>query len=157
MSSAEYKSEIGRARVNERWRRARAAGTPIPPGTRQASRKRKAELTPEQQFAVWEKLCAQAQEAGILPAPRLPDVHRVKHSATGQVAAVTPELSAPLFVRAKARMAQERGQDLPDGYWGKKQRLYFAAMEELVDDTKDEMYKIVAIAHLMKETGACCE
>ena len=154
MPSAEFKSEVNRARVNERWRRARAAGTPIPSGTRQAGRKAKADLTPEQQLAIWEKLCAQAKEAGILPAPRLPDVHRVKHSAGGQVAPVTPELNAPLFVRAKAWMERKRGKELPEGYWGKKQRLYFAAMEEVVEDTKDEMYRIVAIAHLIKETGA---
>ena len=27
-------------------------------------------------------------------------------------------------------------------------------MEEVVEDSKDEMYRIVAIAHLIKETGA---
>ena len=51
-------------------------------------------------------------------------------------------------------MERKRGKELPEGYWGKKQRLYFAAMEEVVEDSKDEMYRIVAIAHLMKETGA---
>jgi hypothetical protein len=51
-------------------------------------------------------------------------------------------------------MAQERGKDLPAGYWGRKQRLYFAALEEAIENTSDEMYKIVGIAHLMKEAGA---
>ena len=51
-------------------------------------------------------------------------------------------------------MERKRGKELPEGYWGKKQRLYFAAMEEVVEDSKDEMYRIVAIAHLIKETGA---
>ena len=151
MGDDQYFRDIQTARIKARWRKEGARTSAQP---RQASRKGKSDITPDQQLELWKKLCSQAQEAGILPAPRLPDVHRVKHSVAGQVAAVTLELNAPLFVRAKARMERERGKDLPDGYWGKKQRLYFAAVEELVDDTKDEMYKIVAIAHLMKETGA---
>jgi hypothetical protein len=31
--------------------------------------------------------------------------------------------------------------------------MYMAAMEEAVEESKDEMYKIVGIAHLMKEAG----
>ena len=50
-------------------------------------------------------------------------------------------------------MAQERSKDLPAGYWGRKQRLYLAAMEEAVEETRDEMYRIVGLAHLMKEVG----
>jgi hypothetical protein len=50
-------------------------------------------------------------------------------------------------------MAQERGDDLPSGYFGKKQRLYFAAMEEQIESTTDDMYRIVGLAHLLKETG----
>ena len=50
-------------------------------------------------------------------------------------------------------MAQERANDLPTGYWGKKQRLYFAAMEEQIESTTDDMYKIVGLAHLLRATG----
>jgi hypothetical protein len=86
--------------------------------------------------------------------PTLGRIHRSRKSEVGvAVPAVVPEVNAPLFIRSKARMRQERGNDLPTGYWGRKQRLYLAAMEEAIEETKDEMYRIVGLAHLLKETG----
>ena len=50
MASAEYRSEIQRARVNERWRRAREAGEiPLQP-RRPCPRKSKAQIALEQQL-----------------------------------------------------------------------------------------------------------
>ena len=119
MADAQYFRDMQTARIKARWRKEGARTSQQP---RQARRKGKAELTPEQQFEVWKKLQSQAVEAGII-APRLPDIHRVKRSTTAQASAVTPELNAPLFVRAKAWMERKRGKELPEGYWGKKQRL----------------------------------
>jgi hypothetical protein len=153
MSSAEFHSEIQRARVNERWRKEGARSTPIP---RQAKLKGTSKLTADEKLEAWKnQVVPLLTKLGILPAPQLPDINRVtrRRGPINHLPAPVPEVTVPLFARAKARMSQERGKDLPDGYWGRKQRLYLAAMEEAVEETRDEMYRIVGLAHLMKEVG----
>ena len=150
-------SEMQAARSHQRWAKPNVRAAT---GTRQARVQNKlsaAQVTAIS--AVFAKGIKQIQQElvsqGLSPT-QLPVLSRVKRSnKSGAVlpAPIVPEVTAPLFARAKARMAQERGDDLPDGYWGRKQRFYFAAMEEQIESTTDDMYKIVGLAHLLKETG----
>jgi hypothetical protein len=158
MPSPEFHSAVQRARAEERWRH-------TPPGNAQPRNSKRvakaAKVSVAQQAAFIEQarqihklIEALASSVGITPT-RLPDINRVtrRRGPHNHLPTVVPEVNTPLFIRAKARMAQERGKDLPAGYWGRKQRLYLAAMEEAVEETRDEMYRIVGIAHLMKEVG----
>ena len=144
------------ARSHQRWAKPNARAAT---GTRRAKVQNK--LTSAQVAEIAQvfadgikQIQAQLVAQGLSPT-QLPVLSRVKRSnKSGAVlpAPIVPEVTAPLFARAK-RMAQECGDDLPDGYFGKKQRLYLAAMEEQIESTTDDMYRIVGLAHLLKETG----
>jgi hypothetical protein len=159
MADAQYLSDMQRARVNARWRKARGEGTVA--RVRSSKVRHKVSAANVAAIAeVFERGLKQIQEqlaaAGLSPTqlPVLSRINRSRKSEVGvAVPAVVPEVNAPLFIRSKARMRRERGNDLPTGYWGRKQRLYLAAMEEAIEETKDEMYRIVGLAHLLKETG----
>jgi hypothetical protein len=111
-------SEMQAARSHQRWAKV---------GSREPMRKSKQigkhpKFTPEQQVAfleqaqqIYKLIEALAASAGITPT-RLPDINRVtrRSGSHSQLPTVVPEVNTPLFIRAKVRMAQERGKDLPE-------------------------------------------
>jgi hypothetical protein len=150
-------SEMQAARSHQRWAKHAERDAPVVHGAKGPKPKLSVADQAafiEQAHQIYKLIEALAASAGITPT-RLPDINRVtrRRGPHNQLPAVVPEVNTPLFIRAKARMAKERSKDLPAGYWGRKQRLYLAAMEEAVEETRDEMYRIVGLAHLMKEVG----
>ena len=125
MPSAEFHSAVQRARAEKRWRHT-PPGNPQPRNSKRVAKAAKVSAAPQAAFLeqarqIYKLIEALAASAGITPT-RLPDINRVTRGRgpASQLPMVVPEVNTPLFIRAKARMSQERGKDLPVGYWGRK-------------------------------------
>jgi hypothetical protein len=116
-------SEIQSARNRARWRKPGARSSPQPRRTKVQNKISATDVAAiAEAFDRGVKLIQEQLAAvGLGPTqlPTLGRIHRSRKSEVGvAVPAIVPEVNAPLFVRAKARMGQERGNDLPTGYWG---------------------------------------